>query len=110
MYTAGPVGNYSVEVTSNEGCIGTGSFYFNPQGLQEPSVPMLSLWPNPAGSQLYFSRSTPEPVDLRMFDATGRLVLEQTVKATTGDIDVSFLQPGIYLVEVGKRRVVVVKQ
>ena len=66
----------------------------------EPSLeaPRVRVWPNPASSTLRVE--TRAPVTLRVYSATGRLVLRETRVAGVADVDVTGLRPGVYLLDV----------
>lgn len=61
---------------------------------------VMRIYPNPAHSEinLRFSRST-EMTDLKIFDATGKMVMTQKINGEMSHLDISFLKSGIYLVE-----------
>ncbi len=59
----------------------------------------VSVYPNPTTSLIHFdldAKQFNEPVVMRMFDVTGRMVLTQTLSVNENTINVSHLKPGIY--------------
>jgi hypothetical protein len=62
----------------------------------------LSIYPNPAHSELNISWSNTRSAELRLFDLTGRL-LRQIPAAFSGHIiDVSGLTRGLYILQLGE--------
>ncbi len=61
----------------------------------------VAVWPNPASSQVNFSLETQAPFSLKLYDATGRPVLEKHAFGSC-DLDISGLSPGIYLYRVNQ--------
>ncbi|MCP9235499.1 kelch repeat-containing protein [Lewinella sp. JB7] len=70
------------------------------------AAPELEIFPNPAAQLLNFNLVGPllESVDLTVMDANGRKVVEQSFaaphKLLNGQVNVSMLPPGIYLLRV----------
>lgn len=65
----------------------------------------ITLWPNPAGNTLYLEGVDDETVSV--YDNIGRLVLQERYN---GQLNVSGLAPGVYIVTVGKREMRFVKE
>lgn len=65
-----------------------------------PSLPAFALYPNPAGEEIKASCGEGLIELLKVYDLTGRCVLQQPAKAKKVVLDVSGLVPGIYLLEV----------
>ena len=66
---------------------------------EQTGVPALSLYPIPAIDRLYVTGAGVQAnAPVRVVDATGRAVLETTLKV--GSIDVNGLRPGAYLLQV----------
>ena len=65
----------------------------------------IALWPNPAVNTLYLEDMDDEMVSV--YDNNGRLVMQESYK---GQLDVSGLAPGLYVVAVGKRAMRFVKE
>ena len=57
--------------------------------------PQLILFPNPAHDEVSISANSPKGV-LRLFDATGRIVIEKAIQSKETILDVSMLSPSIY--------------
>ncbi len=59
----------------------------------------VSLYPNPANNTVYLKTKHLQS-HYQMYDLSGKLVLSGTVKAFLTPIDISILNPGIYIVKV----------
>ena len=77
----------------------------NDEGVADTQVDGFNLWPNPAGNTLYLEDMDGETV--RVYDYTGRLVLQETYQ---GQLDVSGLAPGLYVIAVKGRSMRFVKE
>jgi hypothetical protein len=91
-------GVYSVKAVDNNGCENTSSGYNvtsidnSNVGYVDPAVQPV-LYPNPANGTVYISGTA--DVQVRVFDATGRLVLRSGPAVRM--LDISALTPGVYL-------------
>jgi hypothetical protein len=89
---------YSVKAVDNNGCENTSSGYNvtsidnSNVGYVDPAVQPV-LYPNPANGTVYISGTA--DVQVRVFDATGRLVLRSGPAVRM--LDISALTPGVYL-------------
>jgi len=65
---------------------------------------LLLVAPNPANTflTLQLQNSTEQEMELKLFDAYGRLVLQQTNRATKMEVDVQALATGLYFVVVNE--------
>jgi uncharacterized delta-60 repeat protein len=63
----------------------------------------LSIYPNPATSQLSFSLNRPatQGENYRILSANGQLIQQGTISSATGTIDISSLIQGYYLITIG---------
>jgi len=61
------------------------------------AIPGLRMYPNPASQMVILTAETQEPLDVSIFDLSGRLVDQSRVST---NLDVSRLLPGIYLLQV----------
>ena len=77
----------------------------NDEGVADTQGQVIALWPNPAGNTLYLEDMDGETV--RVYDYTGRLVLQETYR---GQLDVSGLAPGLYVIAVKGRSMRFVKE
>jgi hypothetical protein len=66
-------------------------------GLVEQSVPVLSLFPNPANSMVTLYREDGRPLgEVSIYCADGRLIRREEVRASRTLVDVQGLAPGLY--------------
>lgn len=65
-------------------------------GLAELSILSISTYPNPVVDFLTISRTNSDVLNVKMYDATGRLVLEETVNDQLSRLDVTGLAEGQY--------------
>lgn len=77
----------------------------NDEGVADTPMDGITLWPNPAGNTLYLEDMDDETVSV--YDYNGRLVLQETYR---GQLDVSSLAPGLYLVAAKDRSMRFVKE
>lgn len=70
-------------------------------GVKDFSKAIINLYPNPAKD--WFFIGTNETAEIKIFDVSGRLVREQTIRQNEAVI-ISDLNPGIYFVETGIRK------
>ncbi len=91
-------GSYYV-VVSNDGCNSDPSNIISVTnvGLYENEV-FMSIYPNPATTQITISGVEPSGTTLRLYDLTGKLLLERVNSDNT--LDVSYVEAGSYLLEV----------
>ncbi|OAV43230.1 tail fiber domain-containing protein [Lewinella sp. 4G2] len=97
-------------------CVGCGlelpGRLFNSNGLNLPNeksipqiIPQLSesgytIFPNPASKWLRVMGPPVKNHELRLFDASGRLLKEETIKSTDHRIELNNLPAGMYLLEI----------
>ncbi|MGB9590667.1 MAG: hypothetical protein ACPL68_07260, partial [Candidatus Hydrothermia bacterium] len=85
--------------------------WFGPPSVDEaPSskTRAFRVWPNPSGGALFISGLAPCLHDLRVYNAAGSLVMEHRFSGDS--IEIELQKSGIYLVEVGGKRALVVIQ
>ncbi len=95
-------GNYAVELTENS-CIDTSAcVFFNTVGIIENSFKdKFTLYPNPTNGIFSIEFNSPqELINLKIMDASGKLVSENTHKTTNIIRHELDLPKGIYLIEV----------
>lgn len=91
-------GNYHARLISSNGCVNnTAAFNFIKTGLQESDMlQRITVYPNPASQNIFIS-NLPTQTNCKLFDATGRVVLNKTLLNTEENLNVSHLSTGIYL-------------
>ena len=72
-------------------------------GVNESVINGIQVYPNPATDHLYLSNTVNVDAKLpvRLFDATGRMVLTTTIGMARTGIDVAGLSPGAYSLSIG---------
>jgi len=99
-YTATENGMYALEINT-ENCRDTSEcLLFNSLGLINTSNTSIQLFPNPA-DQTLFIKNLPEHQALKLFDATGRIVLETQSHPGNNELNVSEIQTGLYILRIG---------
>ncbi len=94
-------GNYTVEVTDNNGCVSESDPYeVTLVGIADQNRGTLRFWPNPAIEMLNVELpSEHDFLQLQVFAADGRLVLQSNAAGAAGvkSIDISNLSNGTYI-------------
>ncbi|MFM1999340.1 MAG: hypothetical protein RL204_1287 [Bacteroidota bacterium] len=89
--------NYYVEFTNEFGCVSDASI--STIGINEFDVNELSLYPNPASSEIRISQDR-LPYSLQIVDMSGRIVYSQeNISQKSLDIDISSFSQGLYQVQ-----------
>ena len=58
----------------------------------------IKIWPNPATDYIYFSRTDYSEMLARVYDLSGRMVLESEIEpADESALDIRLLLPGVYI-------------
>ena len=103
-YIANETGNFSVEVTFANGCVGTSTdTLVSFVGLEDLTFGEVKLFPNPTNDVLYisFEAEMNGLTAITILDQTGRVVLENTMNAQLNySIDVNSLAEGAYFIRV----------
>jgi hypothetical protein len=92
---------FSLTVTDEYGCVGVVSLYVIsiPAGIEDEEKGIVKVYPNPATDQLNIeSNDFLMGATVNIFDATGRLVLTQTLKSRNQVLDISSVPAGHYSV------------
>lgn len=64
----------------------------------------VELYPNPVKDFLYIKKSEKEMTEIKIYNAIGRLVIHEKIKATNHKINVSELPSGIYFLQVVRKQ------
>lgn len=93
-------GEYSV-IISNEGCVDTSACIklVNDLGIVETEHEMIQLYPNPVSVSLHVLSDVPVS-NIQIFDSFGRLCFSKSSGLTLTELNVSELNPGMYLVQI----------
>ena len=101
-FTAASNGSYSVIITDNSGCKDTSSCV-TVSKVEIDEMGYLSnvyLFPNPAGNKVKVQSSILfSHYDLKFYDTQGKLIKNER-KMNGDSINVSELNPGVYIVEI----------
>jgi hypothetical protein len=80
--------------------------YVQLTGVVEPVISnttsTIKVYPNPTSNFLYLDLPTQEEITIKIFDVSGRLLIEQT--ETSNSISTQQLQSGIYVVQVTDKK------
>ncbi|NLE63043.1 MAG: T9SS type A sorting domain-containing protein [Bacteroidales bacterium] len=68
--------------------------------IKEVNMHDISIYPNPANTQLSIDNGDIAMQELLLYDISGRLLKRVSVHANTTSLDVSDLQNGIYLIKI----------
>ncbi len=101
-------GNYSVFVTTADGCATLSETFGTGVGDEAPTPPAMDLFPNPAGTEVFVTGATEKP---RFFDLSGRPVsVDAERRGTQWRAALQALPAGVYLVVSGQAHARLVKQ
>ncbi len=67
-------------------------------GFDETNPAEFTIYPNPAGNELHLKIDV-QSAEFRMFDVSGRLVLEETLQNSANTVSLDGIDPGSYIVE-----------
>jgi len=70
--------------------------------INAPSLPknqQISVSPNPANTQIDLIRNGANPIDVRIFNLYGKLMLEQTLLEQTTNINLEHIPQGLYIIQ-----------
>lgn len=67
---------------------------------QSPALAAAKVYPNPAVGQLFVELKDKGAQQIRIMDLSGRTVLSRRVAQATEVLDISALQPGIYMLQI----------
>ena len=87
--------NQSYSLTMPENDLALTANFLNTVGLESNTENSFRVYPNPANQQLKLVLKENSGI-LRLFDASGRLVLQKVITQSTEKIDISALNNGIY--------------
>lgn len=97
-------GEYSLEITNENGCSATSEFV-NYTGIDAIESELLSLFPNPVIDNLTFDFKSDTAKEVFVFASTGQLLQTRSFKKS-GSIDFSEFPAGIYILALKQDNVV----
>lgn len=95
-----PAGTYTLTVTDAGGCSNTFVYGLFNTGVGEMSQSDVAVYPNPADEVLNVRFTANESAQVLLLDVSGRVVLTHQGNATDVRLDVSDLNPGVYLMRI----------
>ena len=60
----------------------------------------IAIYPNPASSFVFIEKNNSKPLDIKIFDLLGRIVLSSKLQAEKHQLDISILEDGIYFIAI----------
>ncbi len=97
-------GNVSEIVCDNTNFVLT---YYIATGVEEEQEFSLNLYPNPVSEILTIDRPSSDKVAVQIISASGKIVFAQEFTSSKIELNLAFLTPGIYLVNVISERKIV---
>lgn len=97
-------GNVSEIVCDNTNFVLT---YYIATGVEEEQEFSFNLYPNPVSEILTIDRPSSDAVSVQIVSACGKIVLAQDFASSKIELNLAFLTPGIYLVNVISERKIV---
>ena len=93
-------GNYSVQLTSNNGCTAVSEdFYFGFGSMTDQLQALIEIYPNPAQNQLFVShKSLDYPLRITIRDQIGKIVFRVLSLDKVNELNISNLQSGNYFI------------
>ncbi len=97
-----------MQIGAEDGELGV---YAKTTGIATPALAdALAIYPNPSHGQLTVENGRGSPVQLAVYNLTGKLMLEEAVTGAQAVVDLSVLEPGMYLVKMANTNGQVVKK
>jgi len=62
--------------------------------------PDINIYPNPVSQKLTITSRNNKPLNISVFDLSGKLMIQKELSDPSQDIDISLLPKGVYLIEV----------
>jgi len=90
-------GSYTVYVYDNNNCVMDTTFFVDQDLGLDQWLQSISLYPNPATDQLFIQSEDSLPFDYKIFDLSGKMVLDGTTYKT---IEIRNLATGSYMIEI----------
>ncbi len=91
-------GQYTFTVKDANSCVGTTTQSLLITALENEEKFSVDVFPNPVTSSLSF-RGQSSGSQIRIYDVTGRIVLDKLITQETSSVSVVSLEPGVYILE-----------
>ncbi|HLP53099.1 MAG TPA: T9SS type A sorting domain-containing protein, partial [Chitinophagales bacterium] len=99
-YTATQNGNYTVIASANNcSSASSNSLFVTITGLNDLAEENISIYPNPASSQLFVATGSLLVTQINIYNAAGSLV-KQITEPQSKSVDISELAEGAYIAEI----------
>ncbi len=72
-------------------------------GREDENLKDIQLWPNPFSDVVYFSNNSNSPFEIRIFDVTGKCVIEIHLETGTSMVNLQNLPEGVYVIGYGSQ-------
>jgi hypothetical protein len=101
-FTAAVPGTYSVTVTNEFGCIGTGKVVVIYRvGVEDVSIAdQISLYPNPVQNKLFITMDDLRVEEVRIYSSIGTLISQFPVIESSLEVNTQNLSEGIYFAKI----------
>lgn len=100
-FTATQNGSYAVIVTSPQGCSDQSDCeLIDAVGLEQANIIEMSVQPNPTAGELTIKMPTELSAQAQVFDAQGKLVVDNTSVSNGSVIDLSNMTTGVYMIRI----------
>lgn len=93
-------GKYAIAVNKGECTEVSPCYNLNNLSVQSINYGQIKVYPNPANDLLFFENRRNELIDVKLFDSKGLLLLHKNNFKSTDVLNVNFLFPGFYVIEI----------
>lgn len=101
VYNTVAIDTYWVEVTNANGCVGrTAPSLYIFESIGEVDDNSLSVYPNPASTQLFVTTPFTGTLNIQLFTTEGKLAQQQQLNDAGQAVDISQLSKGLYMLQV----------
>ncbi len=102
--------SYDGDVTGNHGNTDYWVVKLSPlTGIEELNAAGIAVYPNPANDVITIT-SLKEIGEVKIYDVVGKLIYQKLHYSLSAGIDIQFLSPGIYIIDIMGYRAKITKQ
>jgi Endonuclease I len=103
---------FKVTATDNQGGItsSTPTMVTLYTGIDATAAEKIEIYPNPAHQQFFVSSNSNSPINIGVYDLTGKKIIERKNQRSNQSIDISALTNGIYLIRISSENGMVTKK